>query len=134
MKKSKYYKIALKLIPQEIIDKYYLINKQINGYIYARVKKGMYGLLQSGIIAHEALKEHLKPYGYAPAKITQGLWTHKDKDINVTLVVYDFGIRYKNKKDADLLILAPQAKYEVTQDWKVVIYCGITLEWYYNSR
>ena len=81
MKKSKYYKIALKLIPQEIIDKYYLINKQINGYIYDRVKKGIYGLVQSGIIAHEELKEHLKPYGYAPAKITQGLWTHKDRDI-----------------------------------------------------
>ena len=49
-------------------------------------------------------------------------------------MVYDFGIRYKNKKDADHLILAPQAKYEVTQDWKVVIYCGITMEWYYKAR
>ena len=73
MKKAKYYKIALKIIPQEIIDKYDLINKQNDGYIYVRVKKRMYGLVQAEIIAHEALKEHLKPYGFAPAKITQGL-------------------------------------------------------------
>ena len=64
----------------------------------------MYGLVQAGIIAHEALKEHLKPYGYAPEKITQGLWTHKDRDINSTLVVDDFGIKYRNKKDAHHLI------------------------------
>ena len=106
MNKVKYYKIALKIIPQEIKNKYDIINKQINAYIYARVKKRIYGLFQAGIIAHESLKEHLKPYGYAPAKITQGLWKHKDRDINLKLVVDDFGIRYKNKKDADHLILA----------------------------
>ena len=68
-------------------------------------KKRIYGLFQAGIISHESLKEHLKPHGYAPAKITQGLWKHKDRDINLKLVVDDFGIRYKNKKDADHLIL-----------------------------
>ena len=56
----------------------------------------MYGLVQAGIIANEALKEHLQYYGYAPARITQGLWTHQDRDINFTLVVDDFGIRYRN--------------------------------------
>ena len=71
----------------------------------------MYDLVQSGIIANESLKEHLKPYGYAPARITQGLWSHQDRDINFTLVVDNFGIRYINKKDADHLISEPQAKY-----------------------
>ena len=51
MNKAEYYKIALKLIPQEIIDKYDLINKKIYGYIYVRVEKGLYGLVQSGIIS-----------------------------------------------------------------------------------
>ena len=77
----------------------------------------MYGLVRAGIIAHEALKEHLKPYGYAPAKITQGLWTHQDRDINFTLVVDNFGIRNINKKDSGHLISEIQAKYEVTQYW-----------------
>ena len=79
MKKSKYYKTAIKLIPQEIIDKYELNNKQSNGYIYTRVKKRIYELVKAGIIAHEALKEHLKHYGFACAIITQGLCKHQDR-------------------------------------------------------
>ena len=73
MKKTKYYKIALKIIPQEIIEKYDLSNNQCDGCLYIRIEKGIYGLVQAGIIAHEALKEHLQPYVYAPAKIIQGL-------------------------------------------------------------
>ena len=51
----------------------------------------MYVLVQSGIIAHDAIKEHLKTYSYAPEKIT-------DRDINLTLVVDNFGIKYRHKK------------------------------------
>ena len=67
--------------------------------------------MQAGIITHEALREHLKPYGYAPENITQGLWTHTDRDINFTLAVDNFRIKYTHKKDADHLISALQAKY-----------------------
>ena len=78
----------------------------------------MYSLVQDGIIAHDALTEHLKPYVYAPAKITQGIWTQIDRGINFTLLVDYFGIKYIRKNDAYHLILALQAKYEVTQYWK----------------
>ena len=111
MNKSEYYKIEIKLIPQEIIDKYELNTKQIYGYIYVRAKTIMYGLVQAGIIGHKVIKENIKPYAYAPERITQGLWKHQDRDINLTLVVDNFGIRYINKKDADHLISEPQAKY-----------------------
>ena len=47
----------------------------------------MYLLVLAGIIALEALKKQLKPYGYTPARTTQGLWMHKDRDINFSLVV-----------------------------------------------
>ena len=67
-------------------------------------------------MAHKAIKENVKSYGYAPSRITQGLLTHQDRDINFTLVVEIFWIRYRNKKDADHLISALQEKYEVTQD------------------
>ena len=53
----------------------------------------MYRLVQAGIIENEELKEHLKLHGYTLAKITQGLWTHKHTDINLTLGGDDFGIR-----------------------------------------
>ena len=60
MKKNEYYKITIKLIPQEIIDKCDL-KKRSDGYMYVRYEKGMYDLVQEGIIYHEALKEHHKP-------------------------------------------------------------------------
>ena len=37
MDKDKYYKIEINIILQEIIDKYDLNKKQIDGYIYVRV-------------------------------------------------------------------------------------------------
>ena len=58
-KKAEYIKIALKIIPQEIIENDELLNNQCGGYLYVRIKKGMYGLVQAGIIAHEALKDHI---------------------------------------------------------------------------
>ena len=90
-------------------------------------------MAQERIIAHKSLKEHLKTYGYAPARINQGLWTHQYRNINFNLVVDDFGIRYINKKEADLLISALQAKYEVTQEWTGFLYYGITLKWDYKA-
>ena len=92
----------------------------------------MYGLVQAGIIEHEALKEKLKPYRYAPAIITQGLWTNQYRDINFTLVVDDLGIKYRNKKNVNHLVSAPQTKYEVTKYFKRGIDCGITLKCNYT--
>ena len=57
----------------------------------------MYGLFQAGIIANTALKGHLRPFGYEPAPITPGLWRHNKNVITFTLVVDDFGIKYKSK-------------------------------------
>ena len=65
-----YYKITISLIPQEFIDEYNLMGKQINGFLYVRVERGMYGPFQAGIISHTALKEHLLTFGYEPATIT----------------------------------------------------------------
>ena len=72
MNKAEYLKIALKILPQEIINTYEPLSKKYDGYIYVRIKKGMYGLVQAGIITHDPLKEHLRPYCYAPEK------SHKD--------------------------------------------------------
>ena len=59
MSEHEYYKITLSLILQDVINKYNLMDKQINGFIYVRVEKVIHGLVQAGIIAHTALKEHL---------------------------------------------------------------------------
>ena len=57
MNKAQYLKIALNILPQDIIDTYDLLRKKCNGYIYVRIEKGMYGLAQAGKIAHDTLKE-----------------------------------------------------------------------------
>ena len=64
MSKRDYYKIAIRLIPQDIIDKYNLMDKKIGGFICVRLEKGMCGLFQASIIAHTARKEHMCPFGY----------------------------------------------------------------------
>ena len=89
--------------------------------------------MKAGIIAHKALKEHLKFYGYAPARIIQGICTHQDRDVNFTLVVDIFGIRYRNKKDADHLISELEDKHQVTQDSIGGLYCGIKLNFDYKE-
>ena len=46
----------------EIIDEYNLLNIVENqGYVYVKIVKGIYGLKQSGIIAHRALIHHIVP-------------------------------------------------------------------------
>ena len=114
MAKHEFYNISISLIPQEVIDEYDLMDKQINGFLYVRVEKGMYGLFQAGIIPHTALREHLRPFGYEPAPITLRLWHHNKNGITFTLVVEDFRIKYKRKEDAMHLMHAIQDKYEIT--------------------
>ena len=71
MNNAEYIKIDIKIIPQDIIDKYDLLSNQYDRYIHVRIEKGMYGLVQAGIIAYEALKDNIKTYVYAPTKIGQ---------------------------------------------------------------
>ena len=76
------------------MDKYNLIEKAHNGYIYARVIKGMYGLPQAVRIEHCTLVKHLYPHVYHPSSKNPGLWKHSSIPINFTLVVNDFGVNY----------------------------------------
>ena len=69
------------------------MENQINVFLYVRLEKVMYGLVQAGIISHMALKEHLQPFGYEPAPITPVLWRRNKNGITFTLVVDEFGIK-----------------------------------------
>ena len=88
----------------------------------------MYDLVQAGIIVYKALKELLKPYVYAPAKITKELRKHQDRYINFTLVLDNFSINYRDKKYVEHLISALQEKYEVKKYCTGGLYCGIKLK------
>ena len=45
MYKHEYYNIEPRLIPKYIIDKYNLLDNQINGFLYVRVESEVYGLV-----------------------------------------------------------------------------------------
>ena len=116
------------MIPQEIIGEYELMENHIDGFLYFRVEKGMYGIFQYSIITHTVLKVHPLTFGYSPAPIIPVIWRHKTNVILFTLVVYNFGIKNQSKEDLQHIINGPKEKYEVNQDWTGELYSGITLK------
>jgi hypothetical protein len=129
-----YVRIPVHLLPPAIIELYQLESKISNGFVYAEVRKGMYGLPQAGKLANDRLRKFLEPFGYVPCPVTPGLWRHLHSDLMFTLVVDDFGIRYTNKKDVDDLIAVINQEYKCSQDWSGTRYIGLTLKWDYTKR
>ena len=75
-----------------------------NDYIYIKIRRGMYGLPQSGILANQFLTARLAPHGYYQCRHTPGLWKHKCRPILFSLVVDEFGIKYVGRQHSDHLI------------------------------
>ena len=61
------------ILPEEIIAKYNLLNIVHNGWVYIKIKQGMYGLKESGVLANKLLKEQMSTYGYYKCNYTPGL-------------------------------------------------------------
>lgn len=122
-----YIVIELHLIPPDFINSYNLKSIAKNGKILFKITKGMHGLKQEGKLACDDLKNHLLPYGYAPAKRSQGLWMHKLTNLTKTLIVDDFGIKHTNMNQAHHLINALKNKYEVAVNWGPAPYILVQL-------
>jgi hypothetical protein len=88
-----YMKMPISLFPEEIIQQYNLNDLAVDGWVYIEIRKGMYGLKQSGLLANQLLQTLLAPFGYYPARHTPGLWLHKTRPISFTLVVDDFAVK-----------------------------------------
>ncbi len=110
---GRYEYIPIWMLPEAIIDQYNLHPLFHNGNVYVEIRPGMYGLPQAGRIANDQLVAFLKPHGYKPCPLTHGLWRHTTRDIVLSLVVNNFGIRYTKRSDADHLIATLQTAYEV---------------------
>jgi hypothetical protein len=131
MARKEYMRIPLASIPQSIIDEYALHDKAHKCLLLVEICKGMYGLLQAGILAFNQLKTHIATHGYAPCTHTPGLWTHSTRDITFSLVVNDFGIKYTNRDVTIHLLTALEKMYTVTTDWTGSLYLAMTLNWDY---
>ena len=95
----------------------------------------MYGLPQAGMLAHRKLAKILTKADFYAAPHTPGLWMHKTRPIQFTLVVDDFEVKYVGQEHADYLLKTlHEAHYETTEDWNGSLFCGISLEWDYIKR
>jgi hypothetical protein len=94
----------------------------------------MHGLPQSGILANILLAKRLTNHGYGPIPRTHRLWTHKWRPIKFSLVVDDFGIMYVGREHAEHLKTALEENYEISTDCTGGLYCGIKLQWDYETR
>jgi hypothetical protein len=134
MERYEYIRLPIEVIPPISIIEHNLVPLVHKGYVYAEVRRGMYGLPQAGRIANDQLTAFLAPKGYTPVPITPGLWRHDKSDLVFTLVVDDFGIKYTNKQDVHDLMTTLKELYKVSEDWTGGRYCGLTLEWDYDKR
>ena len=129
-----YMKIKAELVPEEFKKQYKLHDKIYKGFIYMEIRRGCYGLPQSGILANKLLKKRMAKHGYFEVPHTPGLWKHVSRPIQFTLVVDDFGIKYVGEEHFKHLINALREHYDITIDKEGKLYCGITLEWDYDKR
>jgi hypothetical protein len=121
------------MIPDKIMDQYNLHDLLHDGYVYAEIRKGMYGLPQAGLLANKLLVKRLAKHGYAPTTHTHGLWKHSTRPILFSLVVDDFGVKYVGKEHVDHLVKMLELYYPISIDWKGGLYCGIKLDWDYTA-
>jgi hypothetical protein len=129
-----YMKMLISVFPPWIIEQYDLNKHVLNGFIYLEMRRAVWGLPQAGIIANKLLRKRLLPHGYYECANTPGLWRHESRPITFTLVVDDFGMKYLGRKHVKHLIAMLKRKYELVEDWKGDLYCGIKLNWDYQAR
>ena len=84
--------------------------------MYWEIRKAIYGLPQAGLLANQQLKKYLKPAGFYEVAHTPGLWKHRTRPIQFTLIVDDFGVKYVRKEDAQNLINALKENYTISDD------------------
>ena len=134
MERPEYMRVHYRHIPQDIRNRYNLDSKvNKDGFIYIKIKKGMYGLKQAAILAYNHIKQHLKDFGYHPVQGTVGLWTHKTRNLQFCLCVDDFGVKYFKKEDVEHLLHSIGSIYKYTTDWTGKNYCGMHFDWHYDA-
>ena len=134
MDRYEYTKIPLTLFPYHSVKQYNLGEKAKNGFVYLELRKVICDLPQAGSLANKLLKERLEPHGYREVPHTPGLWKHKTRPVQFSLLVDDFGVKYVGRENAEHLIQSLQQHYKLQVDEKGALYCGIKLDWDYNKR
>ena len=122
------------ILPDEIIEKYNLRDIVHNKYVYFKINMGMYGIPEAGILSNKLLKKWLSKHGYYKFQFTSGLYCNLWRPIMFRFVVDDFGVKCQGIQHAKHLKEALEKYYEVAVDWEGKLFCGINLNWNYNTR
>ena len=134
MAEPEYMRLPVQYFPDFIKEKYN-INAIVHtdGYVYVKIKKGMYGLKQAAILAYDQLVKNLANHGYHPCPNSVGIWKHETRATKFCLCVDDFGIKYNSVEDANHLLNALKQYYKLSVDWNGENYCGLTIKWNYKE-
>ncbi len=106
----------------------------MDGRIYFKVLRGMYGLPQSDSNSHDELEERLNKEGYFKSSLAPALWKHKTQPTQFVLIVNNFGIKYFTREGLDHLINTLKKYYDVKVDPEGKELVNIELDWDYKNR
>ena len=127
--RSEYIRIPQKFLSAQILAKHSLHPFLFNKSVLFEVTKSMYGLPHAGKIAQDSLVARLAPattHGYLQTGTTC-LFCHVTNGVAFTLVVDDFGVKFKDSVGADDLIRCLQLYYTLTIKKDATKYLGLTI-------
>ena len=84
MNRYEYMLIPVKHVPEDIMLQYNLAPLVVNNNVLVEIRKGMYELPQTSLIAQQILNVHLCKHGYTQAASAPGLHTHHTKNTQST--------------------------------------------------
>ena len=99
-------RVRFNKIPGEIIDKYNLTDKNGDGWNYFEIRKGCYGLPQSGKLAKNLLHKRIYKHGYYKCATNRSLCHNQWAPITFVLLVDDFGVEYVGERHTRHLQMA----------------------------
>ena len=134
LKRPEYGRVKMTDIPDKIINEYKLHEKAIDGWVYFKVMRGMYGLPQAGSNSHVKLEACLNKEGYYKSPLAPARWKHKTRPTQFVLIINNFGIKYFTKDDLDHLADTLKKYYDVKVDPKGKELVKINLDWDYANK
>ena len=127
MDTPEYMRVPLKYIPAATMEKHNLAGLVHNGAVIMQLNKGIYGLKQAGRLAQQRLIKHLADHGYHQTEHTPCLFKHDTNSVIFTLVVDDFGVKYKQKEDVTHLLDTLEKLYKIKTNWSGDAYIGFDI-------
>ena len=82
-----------------------------------KIRRGTYGIPQTGMIANKLLTSRIEKHGYHPCEITPGLWKHEMRPVTYLLTTVKFGVKYLGKEHVTRLIDALQQYHKISIEW-----------------